>query len=134
MINAILRRGSARNFVCVTLACLGILGISQCASQAPTDGEKIDQVPSPLTGCNSDTWCRTLAKKPCADNTLTKCVVGECIYTLKISQTPPNLCIAGDIRACTLPGSGGCSSQGVETCTAVSGTGGGCNWGGCGPL
>lgn len=92
---------------------------------------------SAATGpCTNDTWCRSYARKMCADNTATKCVDGECIYALKISQTPPNLCISGDVQTCSLGGAGGSSggALGIATCEPISGSGGGCNWGGCGPL
>ncbi|HEY3497476.1 MAG TPA: hypothetical protein VGK73_22420 [Polyangiaceae bacterium] len=68
----------------------------------------------------------------------TKCVAGVCIYALKISDTPPNMCISGDVRTCELggsSGSGGSGGLGIETCAKINGgAGGGCNWGGCGPL
>jgi hypothetical protein len=89
--------------------------------------------PPPLGSgeCTSDSWCRLYAKRPCADNSATKCVGTQCIYVLKIANTPPNMCISGDVRTCNL---GGTSTEGIETCAALGGSGGGCNWGTCGPL
>ena len=110
----------------LTLAALAALATqyAACAAAPP---------PPPLGsgGCNSNTWCRTFAKRPCADNNATKCVAGKCIYALNIAETPPNLCISGDVQTCNL---GGSSTEGIQTCAAVAGTGGGCNWGTCGPL
>jgi hypothetical protein len=116
-------RCSVSSVIC--LATLAMFSLYGCGSpSAPTP-------PIGTTSCNSDAWCRTYAKRTCADNNATKCVGGECIYVLKIANTPPNMCISGDVRTCNL---GGTSTEGIETCAPLGGTGGGCNWGTCGPL
>jgi hypothetical protein len=107
---------------------LGTLALTQLGSATQGSASAPDAEPMQGTGgCTSNTWCRTFARRDCADNNATICVGGECIYVLKISQTPPNMCIAGDVRVCDLSP----TTEGIQTCEALGGSGGGCNWGPC---